>query len=150
MPRDPFAHLLGEVQPAPLALEVLDHPQRVLVVAKARAEALAQAVVEHLLADVPEGRVPEVVAQPDRLREILVESERARHGARDLRHLERVRETRAVVIPLGRHEHLGLVRQAAKRLAVHDPVAIALKWRAQAAVLLRVCPPRRVGARGQR
>jgi hypothetical protein len=38
--------------------------------------------------------------------------------------------TGAVVVALRRHEHLGLVLQATKRLAVHDPVAIALKRRA--------------------
>ncbi len=52
------------------------------------------------------------------------------------RHLQRVREPRAVVVAARRHEHLRLVRQAAERLAVHDPVAVALKRRAQRAVLL--------------
>ena len=58
--QDPVAHRLGEVQP----LEHVDHAQRVLVVAEAAAEALARAGVEHVLADVPERRVPDVVAQP--------------------------------------------------------------------------------------
>ena len=64
---DAVAHLLGEVEARAVALQVLDHAQRVLVVAEAPAEALAQAGVEHLLADVPERRVPEVVAEADRL-----------------------------------------------------------------------------------
>ena len=83
--RDAVADLLGEVQPGAVALEALDDAQRVLVVAKAPAEALAQAAVEDLLADVPERRVPEVVAQADRLDEVLVEAQRARDGARDRR-----------------------------------------------------------------
>ena len=49
------------------ALELVDHPQRVLVVAEAAAEALAGAAVEHVLADVSERRVAEVVPEPDRL-----------------------------------------------------------------------------------
>ncbi len=52
---------------------------------KCAAEALAQAAVEHVLADVPERRVAEVVAEPDRLGEVLVERERARDRARDRR-----------------------------------------------------------------
>src|SRR5262249_13216097 len=54
MPSDTVAHLLGQVEPRAIALEMLDDPQRVLVVAKARAERLAQAAIENLLADVPE------------------------------------------------------------------------------------------------
>ena len=101
---------------------------------KPRAEALAQAAVDDRLADVAERRVAEVVAEPDRLGEVLVEPERARDGARDLRDLERVRHARAVVIALGRDEDLRLVLQAPERLAVHDPVAVALQRRAQRAV----------------
>ena len=41
---------------------------------------------------------------------------------------------RAVVIALGRDEDLRLVLQAPERLAVHDPVAVALQRRAQRAV----------------
>ncbi len=148
--QDAVAHLLGQVQPGPVALQPLDHPQRVLVVAKAPTEALAQAAIQDLLADVPERRVPQVVPHADRLRQVLVEAQRARHGPRDRRDLERVRQPRAVVVPLGRHEHLRLVRQAAKGLAVHDPVAVALKWGAQRAVGLLPRSPCRVGARRQR
>ena len=95
---DPVADRLGQVQARPVALERVDDPQRLLVVLEPRAEALAQAAVEHLLADVPERRVAEVVAEPDRLDEVLVQRERARDRARDLRDLERVRQPRAVVV----------------------------------------------------
>ena len=137
MAHDPVAHLLGEVQAGPVALERVHHAQRVLVVAEAHAEALHRAAVQHLLADVAEGRVPEVVPQADRLREVLVQAQRTSHGARDRGDLQRVGEARAVVVALGRHEYLCLVLQAPKGLAVHDAVAVALKRRAQLAVLLR-------------
>ena len=127
---DAVAHRIGEVQ----ALDVIDDAQRVLVVAEVAAEALLRAPVEHLLADVPEGRMPEIVAEPDRLDEILVQRQRARDRPRDLGHLERVRQPRAVVIALRRDEDLRLVLQAPERLGVHDPVAIALEGRAQPAV----------------
>ncbi len=91
MAGDPVAHLLGEVQPGPVPLQDVDDAQRVLVVTKGAVEALAQAAVEHLLADVPERRMPEVVAEPDRLGQVLVQRKRARDRAGDRRDLERVR-----------------------------------------------------------
>ncbi len=66
--------------------------------------------------------------------EILVEPQRPRHRARDPGHLQRVRQPRPVVVAHRRHEHLRLVLQAAERLAVHDPVAVALEGGAQRAV----------------
>ena len=76
-----------------------------------------QEVAERLLAGVAEGRVAEVVAERDRLGEILVEVEGARDGAGDLRDLERVREARDVVVAGGRDEDLRLVLEAAEGLA---------------------------------
>ena len=147
---DPVAHVLAQVQARAVELEHVDDAQRVLVVAEPAAEALAQAVVEHVLADVAERRVAEVVAQPDGLGEVLVEPQRARDRARDLGDLERVGQPRAVVVALGRDEDLRLVLQAPEGLGVHDPVAVALQRRAQAAVLLGPRAPRRLRARRQR
>ncbi len=113
-------------------------------------EALFQAAVERLLADVPERRVAEVVAEPDRLHEVLVQAQRPRHRPRDRGHLQRVREAGAVVVAPRRHEHLRLVGQAPERLPVHDPVAVALEGRPQRAVLLGVRAPGGIGARRQR
>ena len=126
MADDAVADVLAQVQARPIALEHLHDPQRVLVVAKPAAEALAQALVEHRLADVPERRVPEVVAEPDGLGEVLVEAQRPRDRAGDLRDLDRVGQPRAVVVALRCHEDLGLVLEPPERLAVHDAVAIAL------------------------
>ena len=148
--QDSLTHLLGEIQAFAVPLEVLDDAQRVLVVAKARSKACLQAAVEHLLAYMPERRMPEIVSQPDRLDQVLVQLQRPRDRARDSRDLERVREARAVVVPARSDEHLRLVRQAPKRLAVHDPVAVALKGRTQGAIVLRPHPARRVGARRER
>ena len=81
-----------------VALERVDDAQRVLVVEERRAEALAQAAVQRLLADVPERRVAEVVAEPDRLDQVLVERQRPRHRARHLGDLERVGQPGPVVV----------------------------------------------------
>src|ERR1700722_1418720 len=121
-----------------------------LVVAELAAKALFQALIQRFLTDVPERRVPEVVAEPDRLDQILVECQRARDSARDRRHLERMGQARAVVVAERCHEHLRLVCQAPERLAVHDPVSIALKRGAQATVILRSCALCWIGAGGER
>ncbi len=84
---DPVADRPREVEAGAVALQPLDDPQRVLVVLEAPPEAPLQASVDHVLADVAERRVAEVVPEPDRLGQVLVEAERAGDGARDLRHL---------------------------------------------------------------
>ena len=71
---DPVPHRRGQVQAEAVALERVDHAQRVLVVHERQAEALGQAAVERVLAHVAEGRVAEVVAEPDRLGQVLVEA----------------------------------------------------------------------------
>src|SRR5215211_6281456 len=121
-----------------------------LVVAETAPPALAQAGIEHPLARVAEGRVAEVVPQPYRLGQVLVEAERASHAARDPARFERVREPRAVVVALGRDEHLRLVLEAPERLRVHDPVTVALKGRAVIRVGLGLLAERRVGPRSKR
>ena len=67
------------------------------------------------------------MAERDRLGERLVERQGGRERTRDLRHLDRVRQPRDVVVVLGVHEDLGLVLQAPERLAVQDPVAVPLE-----------------------
>jgi hypothetical protein len=75
---------------------------------------------------VSQGRVADVVAQRQRLDEILVEGERPGQRAGDARHLERVGQPAAVVVAVIAGEDLGLVGQPAKGGGMDDPVAIAL------------------------
>jgi hypothetical protein len=92
----------------------------------------------------------DVMAEPDRLGQILVEPQRPGDGARDLRRLQRVGQPRAVMVALGRHEHLRLVLEPPERLRVHDPVAVALERGPQPAVGLLALPLGRVRAGGER
>src|SRR4029079_8274937 len=108
---DPVAHLPGEVEAATVALELLDDAKRVLVVPESVPAAFADDLVERLLARVPERRMAEVVAEADRLDEVLVQPERARDGAGDPGRLERVRQAGAEVVALGVDEDLRLVAQ---------------------------------------
>ena len=88
----------------------------------------------------PERGVPQVVPERDRLGEVGVEPQRARDAARDLRHLEGVREPRPVVVALGREEDLRLVHEAPERLGVDDPVPVAFVLGAVRVRLERLVP----------
>ncbi len=85
----------------------------------------------------------EIVAERDRLGEIVVEVERPRDRARDLRDLDGVGQARAEMVVLVIDEHLRLVREAAERGGMDDPVAIALEGRARRRGGLGVQPPAR-------
>ena len=142
---DPVADLFGQVQPLPVALEGVDDPQRVDVVLEAGVAALAQSRVERALAGVAEGRVAEVVAEPDRLGQVLVEAQRPRDRAGDPAGLEGMGEPGPVVVALGGDEDLRLVLEAAERLRVDDPVAVALERGPERAVGLLDAAVGRVG-----
>ena len=93
----------AEVQPVELGIAALqpgDDAQRLGIVVEAAP--WLHLVVERVLAGMAERRVAEIVDQRDRLGEILVAAQRARQGARDLRHLDRVGQPRAVVVALVR------------------------------------------------
>jgi hypothetical protein len=145
---DAVADLPGQIQALPVVLEVIDDPKALLVVA----ERPPQERGEGLLAQVPERRVSEVVAQRDRLGEVLVQAERTGGGPGDLAHLERVGEPDAVVITFGGEEHLRLVLQATERLRMHDAVAVSLEAGPEVVVWLVVLSAlaRRGERRGRR
>src|SRR5690242_7013714 len=63
----------------------------------------------------PERRVPEIMAKGDGFGEIGIESQSAGDRAGDLRHLERMRETGAIVVALVSDEYLRLLLQSPKR-----------------------------------
>ena len=117
---DPVPHLEREVE----ILQDFNDPQRLQVVAEARMEPRYD-----LLSQVTEGGMAEVVTEADRFDEVFVQRQCPRDGAGDLRHLERMSEPNTIVIALGRQEDLGLVSEAAKGLAMHDPVTIHLETR---------------------
>src|ERR687885_1807480 len=69
----------------------------------------------------------EVMAQTDRFDQIFVETERTRYRACDLRHLQRMRQSRTVMIALRCYEDLGLMLEPPERLGMQYPVTITLK-----------------------
>src|SRR5437868_15285682 len=97
----------------------------------------AQGFIERLFTRVAERRVPHVVSQRDRLRQIFVQTQRPRNRARNLRDLERMRQPCAKVIAKRLNKNLGLVLQSSKRLAMKNAVAVALKTSANRVLRLR-------------
>ncbi len=102
-----------------------------------------EATVERALAGVAKGGVTEVVTKRASLREILVEAERPREGARNLGDFEGVREPCAVMVAFVKHEDLCLVRKPAERGGMDDAVAVAAELAARGARRLVIEPPTR-------
>ena len=138
--QDAVAHLGRQIQARAAVLDAFHHAHRLLVVAierrglgRAGGDPLVarKARGQRRLAGVAEGGVPQVVAERDGLSQVLVQPERPRDGAGDLRHFQRMGEARAEVVALGSEEHLGLVGKPPKRFRVQNLVAIALEVGAQ-------------------
>src|SRR5688572_189118 len=91
-------------------------------------------------------RVTEIVTQRDRLGELFVELQHLGDGARDLRHLEAVRQPRAVMIAGRSEEDLRLVLQSPERLAVNNPIPVVLKGRTHIVFGLGMQAASRIGA----
>ena len=132
MLQDAFARLEGQIQAVERRVarfEQVDHAQALEVVLEAVAGRvdLAQALVERVLAGVAERRVAEVVGERNRLAQVLVQAQRPRHRARQLRDLERVGQPGAKQVAFVVQEHLRLVDEAPKRAAVDDAIAVALE-----------------------
>ena len=118
---------------------------------KAASEPVLERGVECLFSGVTERRVSHVMAEADRLDQVLVQLQSPSDPACDGRGLERVGHARPVVVASWIDEDLRLALQAAKRLGVEDPVAVALEGRAKSAVVLVPQPAASlVRANGQR
>ena len=83
-----------------------------------------------------ERRVAQVVPEGDGFGQFLVQPQDLGNRPRYLRHLEGVGQPRAVMVSGRREEHLRLVFQTAKGLAVNHPVAVTLERRADIVLLL--------------
>jgi hypothetical protein len=75
----------------------------------------SQTFVERAFANMPEGRMTEIMSKRQRLAKVLIETKGARQRSGDLRNFKRVREPRAVVVALVIDEHLRLVGQPPER-----------------------------------
>ena len=142
---DPFAALESEVKSTKgrvALLELIHDPQRLQVVLEAAV--VAHALIQRVLAGMAEGSMSQVVSETDRLGERLIQPERECDRARDLRHLDRVRDACAVQVALVVDEHLGLVDEAAESVGVDDAIAVALELAAKLRLRLGVVPSARL------
>jgi hypothetical protein len=136
-----FERLPGEVQSVERRIAPLEHghhPQRLRIVIEAAAG--GEAAIERALAGMAERGMSEVVGERQRLRQILVEPERARERARNLGDLQRMGQTGAKVIAFVKDENLGLIREPPEGARMDDAVAIAAEDVAGRAHRLRVEP----------
>src|SRR5829696_1004663 len=105
---------------------MVDDAQGVFVVAEG-ASVSREGAGEGFFPCVTEGGVAEIVAERDRLREVLVEAESTGYGTGDLHHLQGVREACPEVIAVRRNEDLRLVHEPAERLGMDNAVPVALE-----------------------
>ena len=141
-----LARLEREVQAVKLGVaffELIDHAQALQVVLEAAK--CAHAVIERVLPGVAKRRVAQVVGQRNRLHQIFIERERARNGARQLRHLQRMRQPGTEQVAFVVQKHLGFVDQTPKRGAMNNAVAVALVLGAGRRGRLRKTPAARLG-----
>ena len=80
MVQNSVPHLSGEIQTSSILLQNIHRAQRLLVVPKS----LRAYPVQNTLPGMTERRMPEIVAECYRLRQILVQPERPRNGPCDL------------------------------------------------------------------
>ena len=86
-------------------------------------------MIQRVFADVPKGRVPQIMPQRDGFGQIFVQPQAPGQRPGHLRHLQRVGQAGAVMVAHGGKKHLRLVFQPPEALAVNDAVPIPLKIR---------------------
>ena len=123
MLEDAVHDLAGQVKPQPLPFKDADHPPALAHVAKSARGQL----VQDPLPGMAEGRMPEVVAEGDRLGQILVERQGPGDCAGDLVNLQRMGQAGAVMVPFRCEKYLGFVLESAEGLAMEDSVPVMLK-----------------------
>lgn len=79
-----------------------------------------------LLAGMTERRMPQIVGQSQRFRQIFVKPQCTRDGTGDLGHFQAVCQPGPVMVPLVIDEHLCLMLEAAKGGGMDDPVPVPL------------------------
>ena len=138
-------HRERQIQPRAVPFEPLCDADALLVMLE-----MAIDLLERLLPDVAKGRVPEVMSERDRLHEVFIQGQCARHRPPDLCDLEGVRHPRPIMIALRRDVDLRLVLHPPEGIAVEDAVTIPRKVRPERILRLRMRPLRLLHMKGAR
>ena len=124
---DSLAHLKSKIQPGmgwKALFEMFGDAQGMKIVVKGAAMPAHQRI-EAAFSGMAERRMANVVNKRESFREIGIQAERFRNGARDLRDLERVRQAVAEMIGITSGEDLRFGFEAAKSARMNDAVAVA-------------------------
>ena len=105
------------------------HPLRIVIIATGMGHGLFQ----RLLTRMAKGWVANIMRQTQCFGQIFIQPQFARNYAANLRHFDTMRQPGAVMITIGRDEHLCLRPQTAKGDGMDDPVPIALEFAARPA-----------------
>ena len=130
----PLERLPAQIESGEIGIRRLDprhQPKRMAIVVEPAS--ISQRRRQCILSGMPEWRVAKVVGQAQRLGQILVEPQRARHRSPNLRDFDRMGQPNTEMVAVGGDEHLGFVAQAAEGDRVDDPVPIALEGVARTA-----------------
>ncbi len=108
-------------------LESVNDPQRVQIVIETFAEP-AHLAVQFLFTGVGEGRMADVVAERERLRQIFIQGQHRSYRTRDLRDFDGVRQPVAEMVGNAGRKDLHFILQPAEGAGVNDAIAIALEF----------------------
>ena len=122
MAADAVPDLDGQVQPPSVVFQPFHHPRALFVMP----EPSLHDSVESPLPRMAERGVPQIVAQGDRLGQILIQAQRPRDGTGDLGYLEGMGQAGTVMIPFGRQENLRFVLETAERFRMQDAIPVPL------------------------
>lgn len=125
MIKNAVANLETQIHAFAAVFQLVHHSERLLVVSE------MYKFSERFFAGVTVRRMPQIVPERYGFGQILVEPQSPCYCAGYLADFESVRKSGAVMVALGRKKNLSLMLEPAKSLAVQNPVAVALKIRAE-------------------
>ena len=134
-----FGHENIRVAESTLTVKLTEGEHRVAIYLPCLAKATLSNVT------VSDGATLKPVTKSRRLGQILVKPKGARDDPRDLRNLQGVRQTCAIMVACRCHKNLCLVHQAAEGLGMNDAVAVSLKFGSNLARTAIIIPPPGIG-----
>lgn len=95
-------------------------------------------LIDGHFAGVTEGWVTKVMRKADALGQVFIQAQCTGDVSADAGHLERVRESRTVVVASTAHEHLCFALEATKRFGMDDTASVSLKPKPSGSLLFRM------------
>jgi len=134
---DPIPDFEGKVEALPIFFQKVDHSQALSRMVKSSRANL----VEDLLSGMTEGSVSQVMSQGNGFGKVFIQEKGFGHGAGDLRDLQSMGKSGAIMVPGGRQKHLCFMLEAAEGFGMDDPVPVMLEGRANTTLFLGQSSP---------